>query len=102
MRDLAEAGARDSANEEVHTRTGGSGGEEGSEEGVDRALVRARQHLLHLEGKAGVAMGRVAEELQKEAVATADREAALASARQQMLKASVAVEEVCVCGGGCM
>ena len=102
VRDLAEAGARDSANEEVHTRTGGSGGEEGSEEGVDRALVRARQHLLHLEGKAGVAMGRVAEELQKEAAATADREAALASARQQMLKASVAVEEVCVCGGGCM
>ena len=61
---------------------------------MDLAIVRARQHVHDLEKEAAVAVGRVAEELQKEEAARADRDASRALARQQLLDASVAVEQL--------
>ena len=61
---------------------------------MDFALLRARQHVHDLEEEAAVAVGRVAEELQKEEAARADRDASRALARQQLLDASVAVDQL--------
>ena len=94
LRDLAGPYAGDSTREDGHKLDGNSGGDAGGRRSVDLALVRARQHVHDLEEEAAVAVGRVAEELQKEEAARADRDASRALARQQLLDASVAVEQL--------